>query len=468
MSKNKLMRTIALLLTAITLLPIAHAQTTGGFNWIVLAINAAVIFVALFALQAFLIPQKSDKEKTSVWVIMIIASLLAAFLFGSNVYIWQGPLKAFFNIYILVNSAIIAAVLYFALGLLKIQNLQSTEGKTGYGILIFLFAVMIAVNIAPDKFLWKEEVVKNAFGFLFSAEKGILNPKSGLLVFVTSFVLISFFFKNYLLEQGNEKLNYALALIFAVNLAMPPVNPMKDVIQMGEIMFILIVSKTLKATVPSDKPWAALLLSILLVGWASAALSINTPENRGAVAGMICSTPLINCKAGAGTGVSDGGFFGMSKITLFLILIALAVYWPFGGKDGKKISGWGIGLGLTALILLYMWNSGVGFIGKIGLGLLTILAIIAAILYGIGRNEKRKGKLWNTINKYGVGPIMEWLRKTPITPIKWIASWWTGKDPYEEGTLPKVFKSLRAELMTLMNYQTRIHTYFGKANAVVE
>ncbi|MBI2101215.1 hypothetical protein HYT53_01265 [Candidatus Woesearchaeota archaeon] len=40
------------------------------------------------------------------------------------------------------------------------------------------------------------------------------------------------------------------------------------------------------------------------------------------------------------------------------------------------------------------------------------------------------------------------------------------KDPYLEGELPFAFKDLRAELMILMNYQTRLHTFFGKREKV--
>ena len=456
MSKNKLMWNIALILIALISLPIAYAQfIPSGSKLVFVLINAAVIFVVLFILQSFLIPQKANKEKTSVWVIILLASLLVAFLYGQNELLWKGPLGAIFNIYVLVNSGIIAGVLYFALGLMKVnEKLKSAEGNAGYGILIFLFSVMITINIAPNMFLWKQEFVRTAFAFLFSAERGILNPKSGLLVFVTSFILISFFFTNFLLKQGNKTLNYALALIFAVNLAMPPVNPIRDVIQMGEIMFILILQETLKTSVPNDKPWASFLLAILLVGWASAALTINTPENRGAVAGMICRTPLINCKAEAGAAaVASSGFFSTSKTTLFVILGILLAVWLFSpaGKDGKTFSGWGIGIGLVALILLYMFGSGGGVIGKIGIGLLIIGAAIAAILYGMGRGENRRRILtlvlgglkerWNAITKNA-----RFLRDTP------------------EGREPQVFRENRTLLHALVNFTTRseiTYRYWG-------
>ena len=453
MSKNKSAWGIALILISIISLPIAYAQVvpTGSKIYFIL-INAAIIFVLLFILQSFLIQGKSDKEKTSVWVIMILASLLLAYFFGQNGFLWEGPLKWIFNVFILVNSAIIAAILYFVLGLLDVnKKLNSTEGKTGYGILIFLFSVMIAINIAPNMFLWQQEFVRSSFAFLFSPEKGILHPKSGLLVFVTSFILISFFFNQFLLKQGDKKLNYALALIFAVNLAIPPVNPIKDVVQMGEIIFILIVWETLKGTVPQDKPWAAFLLSILLVGWASAALTVNTPENRGAVAGMVCHTGFVNCKVAAGTAAASSGFLGMSKMTLILILIALAIFWPFGGEKGKKVSGWAIGIGLIALILLYMWSSGGGVIGKIGFGLVMLIAIIAVILYFMSRGEtiKRILTLGVAGAKERINAIIKnakFLRESP------------------EGREPQVFRENRILFHMLANFTTRseiTYRYWG-------
>src|SRR3989338_8064182 len=142
MSKNKLAWIFALVLIIIIALPMAYAQiVSAGTKLYYVLINAAIIFVVLFILQSVLIPQKPDKEKTAVWIIVLIASLLLAYLFGQNGFLWaEGqPLAAFFNIKVLVNAVIIGAVLYFVLGLLKVnEKIKSPEGMGGYGILIFL------------------------------------------------------------------------------------------------------------------------------------------------------------------------------------------------------------------------------------------------------------------------------------------------------------------------------------------
>ena len=113
MINGKLPRIIAILIIAILGLPIAHAQASGGFNWIFVIINAIIVGIILFLLQSFILPNKGDKEKTAVWVIIGLASLVIAFIYGNNTFIWNGPLGIFFNYYVIVNAAIIAGILYF-------------------------------------------------------------------------------------------------------------------------------------------------------------------------------------------------------------------------------------------------------------------------------------------------------------------------------------------------------------------
>ena len=117
MSRNKLSWIFAMVLTALAITPNAYAQVLGmaGANWYYLLINALIIGVVLFILQAILVPGKDPKEKTSIWLIIIIVSLLLAWFYGRNGFLWQGPLAVIFNIKVLVNAVIIAAVLYFVL-----------------------------------------------------------------------------------------------------------------------------------------------------------------------------------------------------------------------------------------------------------------------------------------------------------------------------------------------------------------
>ena len=69
-------------------LPVVNAQVFGGSSLSFVILNAVVIGIVLFLLQAILVPNKEGKEKTSMWFIVIAASLLIAWVFGRNGYIW--------------------------------------------------------------------------------------------------------------------------------------------------------------------------------------------------------------------------------------------------------------------------------------------------------------------------------------------------------------------------------------------
>lgn len=278
MSKNKLFWSIALSL--IVTLPIAYAQTPSGFNWFVFIINSVIVFIALFILQSFLIPGKNGKEKTSVWVIILLTSLLIAFFFGRSGFIWQGPLARFFSVYVLVNSIIIAAVLYFVLGfLLKDKVPKSPEGIGGYGILIFLVALIFAVKLG-NQWIWDLSTLVQLKDYLFG-QTGILNPSPPayrLWTFIGSATLLAFFFSGYLIKNvpGGNKINYALAIIIASNLARAGIS-VQSVVMLGEVVFTIVLAEAVKGTAPTIKGFnTSWVISGFLVGWASAAMTYGT------------------------------------------------------------------------------------------------------------------------------------------------------------------------------------------------
>src|SRR3989344_4563548 len=190
----------ALILTAIITLPIAYAQAFTASTIIVTLVNALIIGIILFLLQSFLLPGKADKERTAMWFVIIIASLLIAWFFGRGVFLWQGPLAVLFNLKILVNSILIAAFLYFLLGLLKIPQLGSPEGKTGYTILLFLVSTIFAVKLG-NNWIWSQPIIQGLYAFLFDANAGILRGDK-LWVFIGTWALLSFFFAGFLLKGG--------------------------------------------------------------------------------------------------------------------------------------------------------------------------------------------------------------------------------------------------------------------------
>ncbi len=86
--------------------------------------------------------------------------------------------------------------------------------------------------------------------------------------------------------------------------------------------------------------------------------------------------------------------------------------------------------------------------------------------------KKRHRKGWAWLKKYGLQPILTKMQVSPYRFAKFLLEHFPGlaeaHDPYVEGTIPFVFRSLRAELMILMNYQTRLHTFKGKHGKVGE
>jgi hypothetical protein len=221
-------------------LPTVYAQASTASVILVTIVNALIIGIILFLLQSFLLPGKQDKERTAIWFVIIIASLLIAWFFGRGVFLWKGPLAILFNIKILVNSILIAAFLYFLLGILKIPQLNSKEGNVGYGILLFLVSVIIAVKLG-NNWIWSAPMLQGFYKFLFSAEVGILRGKK-LWVFIGSWALLSFFFAGFLLKggvgKGGDKISYLLALVLAISLANQGAS-LKAVLQMGEIFFVV-------------------------------------------------------------------------------------------------------------------------------------------------------------------------------------------------------------------------------------
>ncbi len=425
MSKNKLAWIFGLiLLITIISLPIAYAQiVTAGSQLYFLLINAAIIFVVLFALQSFLIPQKPDKERTAVWVIVIVASLLLAYLFGQTGYLWaEGqPLARFFSIPVLVNAVIIAAVLYFVLGWMKVGNLNSPEGKGGYAILIFLVALIFAVKIG-NQWIWDQSVVRQFIAYLFGAE-GILNPSPPayrLWTFLVSATLLAFFFSGYLIKNvpGGNKINYALAILIAMTLARSGTNFQRIVI-LGEVIFLIVLAEALKGTSPNVKGFNLnWVIAGFLVGWASAAMTYGT-EYQGWLA-WIVGTPLY--------------YAG------FITLDGTTVTRPTG-------TGW------------------FGWIGKMMLGALALILIILALMFVIGRSEEREQKMTTEARKRVLQEIKHKLRRNKIMAF-FMSQILGSRNEFLPDELPFEIKDMRLEIYTLLNWMLRHEVWKLKSAAL--
>ncbi len=394
MRKNRLVWNVAVFLILIISIPIAYAQTFTGSSWFFIVVNSLIVGIVLFVLQTFLMPGKDGKEKTAVWVAIIVGSLLIGFLFGRSGFIWAtGPFSKFFNIYVLVNTFIIGIVAYFALGLLKVADIQSPQGKTGYGILIFIGALIWAVGIANsygNVFVWQ---AYKYFISYFIGPEGILNPwppQYRLLVFVGSFGLLAFFFQNYLIQQGTKWVNYALALILAMNMASSGVS-VTSVIILGEIIFVLVLQKALQAG--GTNKWLSWILAIGLVGWASAAMTYGT-QYQGFLATLL--GPLVST---------------------FI-----------GGAPGKPTE-WG------------WW-------AKTGLLVLTVVLVIGFILFATNRGMLREGRsrLWQEIKR---------LLRRNETIADFMGETLASRNEIMPDELPFELKDMRLEIYTLLNFMLR-------------
>ena len=287
MSKNKLRWSVALFLIAVLTLPVAYAQSFTGSRIFFILINAAVIGIVLFILQAVLIPGKPDKERVSAWIIVIIASLLIAWFFGSTGYIWQGPLAIFLNVHVLVNAVIIAAVLYFVLGLLKVNEKlgNSKEGNIGYGLLLFIISLLFSLKLG-NQWLWSQPTISTLISYFFGQYGILTTNQNRIFIFIGTAALFAVFFDYLGLGKENRKLNYILAIIFAANLVSGP-NPYSyaDIKPLILIIGTWILGGNLSEKFTGKWKIAGYAISFLLMMWAvSSVETAVTPEGRAAVA----------------------------------------------------------------------------------------------------------------------------------------------------------------------------------------
>lgn len=460
MSKNKIMWNIAIILLALIVLPIVYAQTqiNTSSRILLILINAAVIGIVLFIVQSFLLPNKPDKERVSAWIIVIIASLLIAFLYGRDGFIWQvGPLSKIFDIHVLVNTAIIGSVIYFIFGFLKGgEKLKSPEGNTGYIIIIILISLVISVKIG-NRWVWEQTIVRSLYNYLFIIKDGyggILNPYAPhykLWVLIGSFTLLAFFFEGYLLKggvAGSKKMIYALSLVMAVSMADQGATPWA-VLQLGEFIFVILLWQSLQETVGKENQWIALFLAIVIITWISAAVTTSTPEYRPFLGKIGCN--FMNCKeaaAAAGIGPGTGGILGKigktSLIFIGLIVLALLIF-TRKSQDGKAKKGAGILLALVLLGLLW-W-----IMPTFALPLLIPFLVIGILLYLIIRGETRSRVL--TLGMRGLKKRANAIFRTAAQLENWA-----------ENREPPVMRENRLLLHAIVNYTVRseiTYRYYG-------
>ena len=295
---------VGLISILMAILPAANAQAPQairGIPYYYILVNAAVIALVLFALQAFLVPQKDGKERTAVWLAILAGSVIIAWNWGSAGYIWDvGPLSQFIKIKVVVNAIILTGVGWLLLGLFKVAQPQSPEGKAAYTLMIFLVAVLMALQFG-DKWLWQEPLLQYFKDYLFSKEagkEGILTISTGKLwIFLISLALYSFFFSGFLLKGGvggSKEASIFLAVVLAAATASRGMS-YATLSTLGEFLFLAMVQASLKEA--GGFKFFGFPIALLIIGIASATISASNEAHRGFLARHI-GCKFVPCEWG--------------------------------------------------------------------------------------------------------------------------------------------------------------------------
>src|SRR3989344_1685739 len=237
MKLNKMLWIFALVL--LVAIPSAFAAPAIFRNmWFMLAVNSLIVWFILFALQSMIVPEKLAKEKTVLFIITLVASLLISWrIVGGGGYIWEvGHLAAFFSFKLIVNTIIISLVVYFGLGLLGVKP-GTKEGQIGIALLAIGVGLLIAFSTEGNAYrLW---------------------------VFLTSTLVFVWFFINFAMPQGDKKLSWAIAILLGAILARQG-TAIDNIMGLGEAFAILIIGKQI-ATGGGITGAAGWLMTIFLV-----------------------------------------------------------------------------------------------------------------------------------------------------------------------------------------------------------
>ncbi len=438
MSKNKLIWNLVLVLVIIASLPSVYAQSIVGSKLFFIIVNTIVVAFGLFLLQALLVPEKSEKEKTSVWIIIIGASLIIGFIFGKQGFLWD-TFPGFMNRFVLINAIIIAAVIYFILGLLKVnENLKTAQGQGGFIILILFFSVILASRIGPA-YIWDLQNFGYLKNFLFGTNGILMPPK--LFVFIGSFALLSYFLNAYV-KQGEIAargfVTYMISAVVAASLARAGVGP-EFVLRLGEVVFLIVLADALKGPVDDDKfKWG---LAFFIVGWMSSAITAATGY-KGLIGPFIAPILIYWGLIPPLPGVEPGYVsYLMNPVWYVVLAIAAAMFFMGEGK-WKKFGGGAILVWLILLLFVGGFSIGWGKWGMIGLGILALVGLVVLGFGAVGRAETRRRILtltWGGLKKMYNSMIgsAKFLRETPA------------------GREPQFFIENRMLFHALANYTTR-------------
>jgi len=347
----------------------------------------------------------------------------------------------FFHWKVIGSAVIIIGAAYFALPLFG-QKLQTPQGKTAALLIISIVAIFIVIqpligktyDDATYKALWEKDLFvklkdvligqKNANVHIDNGELSIggsgravtgyinedgkprvaLLTADGLIILVVGTLLFAWFFDFLKVTEGKPVLNYALAVVIAADLAVNGYTT-DALINLGVVFAFFIFAKSISATVKT--PQRAYALSGILVIWVHKVLTGRW-------------IPFISGEASGSA--AEVGWWGSITGTA-------------KGAGGLAI------IGLIVLIA-FLWKKGADGEGKLK-GLLRGDPLV----YGLQKLKAWARGIW-LLQKLGIAKLQALKQKSP------------------EGEVPFVFRDLRVELETLMNYMLRLEVYTNKHHTV--
>ena len=416
--KNKKLGLIIVFLSLIVLLSsVAYAQL-GGITRSPIAfflINLIVIAFVLFILQSFLLGEKTTAgQRVFVIIGILMVSVVVAFIYGRSGYIWKivDPTGKFFTIYVLVNTVVLSAFLYFLLQFAPIgDKFKAGPEKVGAIIMILILSAVLCADFSRDEqgngqFIWQTETVKKFMGYLFG-ETGILTANDNrIFIFITATILLTWIFNMFITGEGGPgtKLNFYLALILAANMAsgLKPTS-LSTLFSIGKWVLAIAIFKGIHSQLSALGKYQLP---------ASAAIAYFISSSVYSV--IIKSQTVAEAVGLEEVGTVQQAGFGSTWVIAIIIFI---VFWFFSKEkeEGKK-----------------------GVMDEI-------------LRDGLKLSEAKFKKFLRTIGIRGLNLITQHSELRDSTPA---------------GEVPYILRDLRVELEVLMNYMLRLEVFAGKESAV--
>lgn len=443
--KNKKILGVIFLFFIVLLSSVVYAQIPfSGTPISFLIINTIVIALALFILQAVILTDMKPEQKTGIWFAILIIAVVISWLYGRAGYIWQvGSLSGFFNLKVLLNTAILSAIGYFLLQFTPGGKIESKPGQTGAIILIIILSGIMSFNLTYDENTGEAQYIWNTtIGSFFFGDEGIFTSAKRIGVFITVSILFSWGFNVFIQksEGGGEKLNYALAILIAANLAhdKDPIS-VSTLITFGQIILTFVIYKGIQPTINFDKFKGvgfaiSLLIAIIFAGWISGmiqdAMGIEQSERL---------FPPEEEKGRASIPTSaDQPWYK-------------TVFGYFG-----TLGEWAVSLGKWIFSFLLPWN----WIWVGGLIALFFWSKSKEGEFHKSVTSMRKDAWLHTWNA-----ARHFIRSGPVT-INWLARLIRMRDRGRPDEIHPWFNRLRVEIQILMDYMLRLEVFTFKIAAV--